>query len=147
MSIWEFNFTFMGIWSLHPRICCLAETPPSLSLVLLGVTRSHREKQHPSCWLEISNNILTSAQQFKMNYSAHRSCWWSSQHISAHLLLSVLGGDITGASGKGAHGLGVDFGPKPGTAFDSTPAEYDRDNLLHHQQRPGDSAGLLLLVE
>lgn len=92
-------------------LCCLAETSPRSSLALQALTHSYQEKKRPFCWLEVSNNILTSVQQFKMNYSAHRSCYLSSQHISAHLLLSVHGGDIIDASGKGAHGLGVGFGP------------------------------------
>lgn len=79
-------------------LCCLPETSPRSSLALQTVTHSYQEKKRSFCWLEISNNILTSVQQFKMNYSAHRSCCLSSQHISAHLLLSVRGGDTIDAS-------------------------------------------------
>lgn len=112
------------------------DIPQIVSSVTESDTLASGEAVPPFCWLEISNNILTSVQQFKMNYSAHRSCFWSSQRISAHLLLSVRDGDATGASGSGAHGLGVGFGLQPGTAFDSTLTENEGNNLCHHRQSP-----------
>lgn len=105
------SILIVHLQACHIWFCCLAETSPRSSLALQALTDLYQEKKRPFCWLEISNNILTSVQQFKMNYSAHRSCLLSSQHISAHLLLSFRGGDIIDASRNWAHGLGVGFGP------------------------------------